>query len=58
MAGYGYLKYLNDARKNHGEDISKQMESTNVSDYFKIPETNSLSKLSDEELNELLKLYN
>ena len=51
-------KYLNDARKNHGEDISKQMESTNVSDYFKTPETNSLSKLSDEELNELLKLYN
>ena len=51
-------KYLNDARKNHGEDISKQMESTNVSDYFKIPETNSLSNLSDEELKKLLELYN
>jgi len=50
-------KYLNDARKNHGGDISKQMESSNAADYYKKPETNSLEKMTDEELEEMLKLY-
>jgi len=50
-------KYLNDARKNHGGDISKHMESSNAADYYKKPETNSLEKMTDEELEEMLKLY-
>ena len=50
-------KYLNDARKNHGGDISKHMESSNAADYYKKPETNSLEKMTDEELQEMLKLY-
>lgn len=50
-------KYLNDARVNHGGDISKQMESSNASEYYKKPNNNSLENLSDEELQELLKLY-
>ena len=50
-------KYLNDARVNHGGDISKHMESSNASEYYKKPKNNSLENLSDEELQELLKLY-
>jgi len=50
-------KYLNDARKNHGGDISKHMESSNAANYYKKPETNSLEKMTDEELEEMLKLY-
>jgi len=50
-------KYLNDARKNHGGNISKHMESSNAADYYKKPETNSLEKMTDEELQEMLKLY-
>ena len=50
-------KYLNDARKNHGGDISKHMESVNASDYYKKPNNNSLEKLSDEELLQMLELY-
>ncbi len=50
-------KYLNDARKNHGGDISKHKESSNAADYYKKPETNSLEKMTDEELQEMLKLY-
>jgi len=50
-------KYLNDARKNHGGDISKHMESVSAADYYKKPENNSLENMTDEELQEMLKLY-
>tara|TARA_B100000941_G_C28455714_1_gene527757 strand:+ start:307 stop:1206 length:900 start_codon:yes stop_codon:yes gene_type:complete len=50
-------KYLNDARKNHGGDISKHMESVNAADYYKKPNNDSLEKLSDEELMQMLELY-
>ena len=52
-------KYLNDARKNHGGDIQKHMQSARVEDYYnpKQNENEALKQLSDQELEELLKLY-